>query len=96
MRLSGATPAQVLTMIGAEACLVAAIATLLAAGITAVTVVGVRAGLSGLAPAVRLVIPWTLLTGITLACLVTAVLASLIPAAIGLRRRPAELAPAPE
>jgi putative ABC transport system permease protein len=96
LRLSGATPAQVLTMIGAEACLVAGIGALLAAGITAVTLAGVRAGLAGLAPAVRLVIPWPLITGITLACLVTALLASLIPAAVGLRRRPAELAPAPE
>ena len=96
LRLSGATPAQVLTMIGTEACLVAGIGALLAAGVTAVTVAGVHAGLAGLAPSVRLVIPWRLITGITLACLITALLASLIPAAVTLRRRPAELAPAPE
>jgi putative ABC transport system permease protein len=96
LRLSGATPAQVLAMIGTEACLTAAAAALLAAGIIAATVAGVRAGLAGLAPAVRLVIPWPLITGVTSACLVTALLASLIPAAFGLRRRPAELAPAPE
>jgi hypothetical protein len=53
-------------------------------------------GLAGLAPAVRLVIPWPLITGITVACLVTALVASLIPAGLGLRRHPAELAPAPE
>ena len=96
LRLSGATPAQVLTMIGTEACLVAGIGALLAAGVTAVTVAGVHAGLAGLAPSVLLVIPWRLITGITLACFVTALLASLIPAAVTLRRRPAQLAPAPE
>jgi putative ABC transport system permease protein len=96
LRLSGATPAQVLTMIGTEACLVAGIGVLLAAAVTAVTVAGVHAGLAGLAPGITLVIPWRLIAGITLACLVTALLASLIPAAVTLRRRPAELAPAPE
>jgi len=96
LRLSGATRAQVLTMIPTEACLTAGIGTLLAAGVTAATLAGVHAGLAGLAPAVRLVIPWPLITAITLACLATALLASLIPAAAGLRRRPAELAPAPE
>ncbi|WP_304598613.1 hypothetical protein [Parafrankia sp. Ea1.12] len=36
--------------------------------------------------------PWAPLAGIVLTCLVTAVLASVIPAALLLRRRPAELA----
>jgi putative ABC transport system permease protein len=96
LRLSGATPAQVVTMIGIEACLVAGIGAVLAAGVTAATVAGVYAGLASLAPAVQLVIPWRLITGITLACLITALLASLIPAAVALRRPAAELAPAPE
>ena len=38
LRLSGATPGQVLRMIGVEACLVTGIGTLLAAAVTAVTV----------------------------------------------------------
>jgi len=50
LRLSGATPTQVLTMIGTEACLVAGIGALLTAGVTAVTVAGVHAGLASLAP----------------------------------------------
>jgi putative ABC transport system permease protein len=45
---------------------------------------------------VRVVIPWLPLAGIALACLAIAVLASLIPAALALRRRPAELAAVPE
>jgi putative ABC transport system permease protein len=96
LRLSGATPGQVLRLIGVEACLVSVIGTLLAAAVTAVTVMGLRHGLLGLAPSVRVVIPWLPLAGIALACLAIAVLASLIPAALALRRPAAELAAAPE
>jgi putative ABC transport system permease protein len=96
LRLSGATPGQVLRLIGLEACLVSVIGTLLAAAVTAATVTGLRHGLLGLAPSVRVVIPWLPLAGIALACLVIAVLGSLIPAALALRRPPAELAAAPE
>ena len=95
LRLSGATPGQVLRMIGVEACLVTGIGALLAAAVTAVTVTGLRHNLLGLAPSVRVVIPWPALAGIVLACLAIAVLASLIPAALALRR-PAELAGVPE
>jgi putative ABC transport system permease protein len=38
------------------------------------------------------VIPWLPVTVIALGCLLTALLASLAPAAISLRRRPVELA----
>ena len=95
LRLSGATPGQVLRMIGVEACLVTGIGALLAAAVTAVTVTGLRHSLLGLAPSVRVVIPWPLLAGIVLACLAIALLASVIPAALTLRR-PAELAGVPE
>jgi putative ABC transport system permease protein len=96
LRLSGATPVQVLQMIGAEACLVTGIGTLLAAAVTAATVTGLRHGLLGLAPSVPVVIPWLPLAGIALTCLAVAVLASLIPAALALRRPPLELAGMPE
>src|SRR5262249_4947316 len=69
LRLSGATPGQVLRLIGVEACLVCGIGTLLAAAVTAATVTGLRHGLLGLAPSVRVVIPWPPLAGIALACL---------------------------
>jgi putative ABC transport system permease protein len=52
--------------------------------------------LLGLAPSVRVVVPWLPLGGIALACLAIAVVASLVPAALVLRRRPAELAAVPE
>jgi putative ABC transport system permease protein len=92
LRLSGAAPGQVLRMIGVEALLVSGIGTLFAAGVTAVTVVGLRHGLAPLAPSVRVVVPWLPLAGIALACLVVALLASLIPASLALRRAPLELA----
>ena len=63
LRLSGATPFQVLQMIGVEACLVTGIGTLLAAAVTAATVTGLRHGLLGLAPSLRVVIPWLPLAG---------------------------------
>ena len=96
LRLSGALPRQVLRTIGVEALLVSGIGILFAAAVTAVTVVGLRHGLAPFAPSVRLVVPWLPLTGIALACLVTALLASLIPAALALRRPPLALAGALE
>jgi putative ABC transport system permease protein len=92
LRLSGATPRQVLRMVGVEAILVTAIGVLLAAVVTAITVAGMRAGLTGLAPSIPLAIPWATIGGIAVVCLLTAVLASVIPAALLLRRSPVELA----
>jgi putative ABC transport system permease protein len=96
LRLSGALPRQVLSMIGVEALLVSGIGILFAAAVTAVTVIGLRHGLAPFAPSVRLVVPWLPLSGIALACLVVALLASLIPAALALRRPPLALAGAQE
>jgi putative ABC transport system permease protein len=64
----------------------------LAAAITAVAVGALRHALAGLAPSVRMVIPWLPIGAIALACLVIATGASLIPAAVALRRSPVELA----
>jgi len=96
LRLSGALPRQVLGMIGVEALMVSGIGILFAAAVTAVTLIGLRHGLAPFAPSVRLVVPWLPLTGIAVACLVVALLSSLIPAAIALRRPPLALAGAQE
>ncbi len=92
VRLAGATRRQVLGLVGIEAVLVTCVGVLLAAVVTAVTAAGARHGLADLAPSVPVAVPWLPLGAIILACLATAVLASLVPAALLLRRPPAELA----
>ncbi|GIJ67035.1 ABC transporter permease [Virgisporangium ochraceum] len=92
LRLSGATPRQLVRMVGVEAVLVTCVGVLLAGVVTAVVVAGMRSALDGLAPSVPIDAPWRVLGGITAACLVTAVAASVVPAALLLRRRPVELA----
>jgi len=96
LRLAGATTGQVLRAIALEACLVTGIAALLAAALTAVTLAGLRAGLSRISPVTPLVIPWRTVMTLAVACLMIAVLASMIPAAVTLRNRPTDLAGAVE
>lgn len=92
LRLSGATRPQVLQMLATEAGLITAAGTVLAAVVTAVTVISVRGGLAGLAPSVPVVIPWRVAGAISAGCLLIALAATLLPAAAALRRRPAPLA----
>lgn len=99
LRLSGATRRQVLRMIALEACITTGIATILGGAVIATAIIGLPASLASSAPSapsVHLDIPWLPITLITLGCLVTAVLASLTPAAISLRQGAAELAQAGE
>ncbi len=86
LRLTGATPRQIRRMIALESALVAAIGILLGAVVTAVTLFGMRRGLVPLAPVVRVAVPWRTLGAIAGVCLVVAVLAGLVPAAVALRR----------
>jgi putative ABC transport system permease protein len=92
LRLAGATPRQVLRMIGIEAVLVTLVGVLLAGVVTGVTVLGMRSGLAPVAARVPLVVPWRPLAGIAGTCLVLAVVSSVVPAALALRRQPVELA----
>jgi putative ABC transport system permease protein len=92
LRLSGATRGQVLRMLAAEATLTTTAAVLLAGLVIAVTAVGVRAGLAGWNPAVPLDLPWAAAGGVAGACLLIALTATLIPAALALRERPAAAA----
>jgi putative ABC transport system permease protein len=92
LRLSGATRGQVLRMLAAEATLTTTAAVLLAGLVIAVTAVGVRAGLAGWTPAVPLDLPWAAAGGVAGACLLIALTATLIPAALALRERPAAAA----
>jgi putative ABC transport system permease protein len=92
LRLSGATRGQVLRMLAAEATLTTAAAMLLAGLVIAVTAVGVRAGLAETTPEVPLDLPWAVAGGVAGACLLIALTATLIPAALALRERPATAA----
>jgi putative ABC transport system permease protein len=92
LRLTGATPRQVLRVIGVEAVLVTVVGVLLSAVVTGITVLGMRSGLTPVAARVSLVVPWWPLGGIAGTCLVLAVLSSLVPAALVMRHRPVELA----
>jgi putative ABC transport system permease protein len=96
LRLAGATAGQVLRMIAVEAALISVLGIALAAAVIAAVTGGLRGALASSAPAVHIVIPWVPVTLIALGCLLTALLASLAPAAISLRRRPVELMRAPE
>jgi putative ABC transport system permease protein len=92
LRLSGATRPQVLRMLATEAGLITFGGTVLAAVVTAVTVLSVHSGLVGLAPSVPFAIPWRVAGSIAAGCLLIALAATLLPAALALRRRPAPFA----
>jgi putative ABC transport system permease protein len=92
LRLSGATPGQVLRMIGAEAVLVTALGAVLAVVAVVPAVAGLVLALRGKNPEVLIVVPWWPVTAIAGACLVIALAASLVPAGVLVRRRPADLA----
>jgi putative ABC transport system permease protein len=92
LRLSGTTPGQVLRMVAVEAVLVTGVGALLAAIVTGITVVATYRGLADAAPAVDLAVPWRQLGAIVACCLVTAVVSSVVPAALLVRRRAVDLA----
>jgi putative ABC transport system permease protein len=92
LRLAGATPGQVLRMIGAEAVLVTALGAVLAVVAVVPAVAGLALALGGRNPQVQLVVPWWPVAAIAAACLAVALAASLVPAAVLVRRRPADLA----
>jgi putative ABC transport system permease protein len=91
LRLAGTTPGQVLRTVAVEAVLVTAVGALLAVIVTGITAVASYRGLSSVAPAVELAVPWRELGAIVVCCLVTAVLSSVTPAALLLRRRAVDL-----
>ncbi|MEQ4300466.1 ABC transporter permease [Plantactinospora sp. B6F1] len=92
LRLSGATPGQVLRMIGLEAVLVGLSGTALAALVGAAMLAGLRARLAELVAQPQVTVPWLPITLIAAGCLLAAVLASLVPAMLALRTPAAQLA----
>ncbi|MGI5146402.1 ABC transporter permease [Plantactinospora sp. CA-294935] len=92
LRLTGATPGQVLRMIGLEAVLVGLAGTALAALVAAAMLAGLRARLAELVAQPQISVPWLPITLIAAGCLLAAVLASLVPTVLALRTPAAQLA----
>jgi putative ABC transport system permease protein len=79
LRLVGATHRQVLRIVGREAAVVTAIGALLGAAATVATLAAVTVALGPIVSAVPISVPWLPIVGITIACGLIALLASLIP-----------------
>jgi putative ABC transport system permease protein len=92
LRLAGATVAQTLRVLTLETLTVVAVGVVFGGAAAAGNVIGTRAALGEQTDAVRTVVPWVPLLGIVAACGAAALLATLLPARLALRRHPMELA----
>ncbi|MEG8276323.1 ABC transporter permease [Streptomyces sp. AHA2] len=92
LRLAGATRRQVLKVIGAESLTVVAAGALLGLLVTTVHLAGLWSALALLSAPPVVTLPWQALGTTATACAVLAVTSALIPTALALRRRPADLA----
>jgi putative ABC transport system permease protein len=80
LRLSGATGWQVAGIAAAEAAFVVALGSLLGGAVAVVALLSIRDGLSAqVGAAVDLVVPWPTIGAVVSACLVLAVVASVVP-----------------
>ncbi|GGS78027.1 ABC transporter permease [Planobispora rosea] len=87
LRMSGATPRQVLGTVAAESVIVAALGTALGAAVALPALLGVRSALAaGIGSAVELIVPWPVVLGAAGGCLVLTLAASVIPALAAVRR----------
>ncbi|MFH8494018.1 FtsX-like permease family protein [Streptomyces coeruleorubidus] len=92
LRLAGATRWQVLRLTGAEALTVVAAGALLGLLVAAVNLAGMASALALLSAPATIELPWQALGTTTAVCALLATTSALVPAALALRRRPAELA----
>ncbi|MEF9905754.1 ABC transporter permease [Streptomyces sp. P9-A2] len=92
LRLAGATKGQVLRLVGAESLMVVVVGALLGLLVTGVNLAGMWAALGLLSVRPALELPWAAIGAVVTACAFLAVLASVAPACLALRRRPVELA----
>ncbi|MGW0814177.1 FtsX-like permease family protein [Streptomyces viridiviolaceus] len=88
LRLAGATRAQVLRLVAAEALTVVAVGSLLGLVVAALNLLGMRGALTLVSAPAPLVLPWPALGAVTGACAVVAVVAAAVPAGVALRRGP--------
>lgn len=92
LRLAGATKAQVLRLVGAEAVLVVAVGAVLGGAVAALNLLGVRTALGLLDVRSALVVPWGTIGSVVAASALLAVVFAVLPASLALCTRPVELA----
>ncbi|MEU9386224.1 FtsX-like permease family protein [Streptomyces sp. NPDC048279] len=92
LRLAGATRWQVLRLVGAEALMVVAVGAVLGLLVAALNLAGMWSALGLLSVWTTIELPWTAIGATVAACAVLAVVSSVAPAAVALRRRAVELA----
>lgn len=92
LRLAGATRRQVLRLVGAEALMVVAVGGVLGLLVAALNLAGMWSALGLLSVWTTIQLPWTAIGTAVGACAVLAVISSVAPASIALRRRAVELA----
>jgi putative ABC transport system permease protein len=82
----------VLRLVGAEALTVVAVGGVLGLLVAGVNLLGMWSALGLLSAPTTIEVPWTAIGAVVGACAVLAVVSSVIPAALALRRRTVELA----
>ncbi|WP_282692254.1 ABC transporter permease [Streptomyces sp. CC208A] len=92
LRLAGATRRQVLRLVGAEALMVVAVGGVLGLLVAGVNLAGMWSALGLLSVRTTVELPWTAIGLSAATCAVLAVVSSVAPAALALRRRAVELA----
>ncbi|GGJ44012.1 FtsX-like permease family protein [Streptomyces brasiliensis] len=92
LRLAGATRWQVLRFVGAEALMVVAVGAVLGLLVATLNLAGIWSALGLLSVWTTIQLPWTAIGAAVGACAVLAVVSSVAPASLALRRRAVELA----
>ncbi|MCX5141115.1 FtsX-like permease family protein [Streptomyces sp. NBC_00338] len=92
LRLAGATKAQVLRLVGAEALVVVGVGAVLGGAVAALDLAAVRTALGRLGVHSAVVVPWETLGLVLAVSALLAVVFAVLPAALALRTRPVELA----
>ncbi|WP_063733385.1 ABC transporter permease [Streptomyces sp. RTd22] len=86
LRLAGATPGQILRLVGAEALMVVVVGAVLGVLVAGLNLMGMGSALHLLSVPTTIRIPWTAIGAAVGACATLAVVSSVAPAALALRR----------
>ncbi|MFF7654800.1 FtsX-like permease family protein [Streptomyces sp. NPDC007983] len=87
LRLAGATPWQLLRLVGAEALMVVAVGAVLGVLVAGLNLMGMGSALALLSAPTTIRFPWTAVAAAVGVCALLAVVASVVPAALALRGR---------